>query len=327
MTAAAQAPPHAEERSLAHLPVGAFAMVMGVAGLAVAWQKAGELWGFGPIVGRSLAVLALGLFVVVATGYAIKAIRFWPQLVAEWTHPVTSAFAATLSISLMVLAVAFTGWLAGLSSGLWWTGAALQAAITLWVVRTWIADAAVQQLHVHPAWFIPAVGNLIAPIAGAGLAPAVLNWYFFGVGAVYYLALLPIVLGRLFTAAPLPPRLLPTLAILIAPPAVASLAWVRLGGGWDNAVVKVLLGLAVFQLLLLAIQAVDLRSVPFAISSWAYSFPLAALSTALIGSTLGGGIGYGWFAAVVLASSTIVVVGLLWLTIRAISRGEICRPE
>ncbi len=314
-------------RSLAHLPVGAFAMVMGLSALGVVWQKAATLWPIGPQVGRGIALLALALFALIAVGYLVKAVRFRIELVAEWMHPVKTAFTATIPISLLVLAVAFLDWLPWLAAALWWTGAALQAAITLWVVRTWIADAAIAQIHVHPAWFIPAVGNLVAPIAGASLAPEGIAWYFFGIGVVYYLGLLPIVLGRLFTAGTLPPRLVPTLAILIAPPAVGTLAWVRLGGGWDDPLVKVALGVGVFQVFLLLVQAPALRSVPFAMSSWAYSFPLAAITIALIGSTVGGGIGYGWFASAMLGLSTLVIIGLLARTAIAMFRHEICRPD
>jgi tellurite resistance protein len=66
---------------------------------------------------------------------------------------------------------------------------------------------------------------------------------------------------------------------------------------------------------------------PFAISSWAYSFPLAALSAGLIGSSASGGIDYGWFAALVLAVTTIVVAALAVRTGIAVARHEICRPE
>lgn len=315
------------ERSLAHLPVGSFAMVMGLSGLAVAWLKAGELLETGPVIGHSIGVLALAIFLFISVGYLIKAVRFPSALVAEWSHPVRSAFTATIAISLLVLAVVFENWIPVLSAILWWAGAALQAGITLWVVRTWITDAAIQPVHVHPAWFIPAVGNIVAPIAGATHAPAVINWYFFGVGAVYYLGLLPIILTRLFTVGTLPPRLVPTLAILIAPPAVASLAWVRLGGNWDDPLVKILIGVGLFQLLLLLVQLPALRAVPFAMSSWAYSFPLAALATAMLASTLGGGFEYTLAATALLLVTSAAVLLMLVLTGISALRGEICRPE
>lgn len=323
-TAPATAPEHDR---VENFPIGAFAVVMGLAGSAVAWLKATALWAVPALVGHSLAIVALAAFAVIAGAYAVKTIRFRDAVIAEWSHPVKSAFTATIPVSLMVTSVGFLEWAPGLASALWWTGAALQAGVTLWVLRTWIADARIETVHVHPAWFIPAVGNLIAPVAGSVLAPAVVNWYFFGIGVVYWLGLLPIVLTRLFTVGTLPPRLAPTLAILIAPPAVGALAWVRLGGSFDDPVVKILLGVSVFQLFLLGVQATALRRTPFAIGAWAYSFPLAALTSALIGSSAAGGIDYGWFAPLMLVVTSGVVVALAVRTGIAVARHEICRPE
>ena len=316
-----------ERQRLEHFPVGAFAVVMGLAGTAVAWMKSTAMWAVSPLAGRGLAGFALAALAAVAGAYLVKTVNHRAAVVAEWQHPVKSAFTATIPVSLLVLSASFLDWAPGLAAALWWTGAALQAVITLWIIRTWIADARIEHVHIHPAWFIPAVGNIVAPITGSALAPPAVNWYFFGIGIVYWLGLLPIVLSRLFTVGTLPPRLAPTLAILIAPPAVGALAWVRLGGSFNDPLVKILLGVAVFQLLLLAVQAPALRQMPFAISSWAYSFPLAALSAGLIGSSASGGIDYGWFAALVLAVTTIVVAALAVRTGIAVARHEICRPE
>lgn len=318
---------HPDSARLENVPVGAFAVVMGLAGAAVAWTKATAMWPVSPIIGRGLAIIALGVFAVVAGAYLAKLIRHRSAVAAEWSHPVKAAFTATLPVSLLVLSISFLEWFPVLAAVLWWTGAVLQAAMTLSIIRTWIADARIQPVHIHPAWFIPAVGNIVAPIAGSAIAPPEINWYFFGIGIVYWLGLLPIVLTRLFTVGTLPPRLAPTLAILIAPPAVGALSWVKLGGSFDDPLVKILIGAAVFQLFLLVVQAPALRQMPFAISAWAYSFPLASLTAVLIGSTVGGGLQYGWFAAVVLTLTSVVVAALAVRTVVAIARREICRPE
>ncbi len=118
---------------------------------------------------------------------------------AEWRHPVKSAFTATIPIALLVASVALLPHTKGLSAVLWWAGATTMAAVTVWVVRTWSTDAQIQ--HVHPAWFIPLVGNIGVPLAGVAHAPVELPWYFFGVGIVYWLGIMPIVLTRLFVLA------------------------------------------------------------------------------------------------------------------------------
>jgi tellurite resistance protein len=56
------------------------------------------------------------------------------------------------------------------------------------------------------------------------------SWMMFGVGLVLWLAVLPLLLHRLLAGPPLPAPLRPTLAILVAPPAVGALALVGLTG-------------------------------------------------------------------------------------------------
>jgi tellurite resistance protein len=118
------------------------------------------------------------------------------------------------------------------------------------------------------------------------------------------------------------------MAVLVAPPAVAALSWVRLGGHWHDPTTLILLNVTIFQLLLLAVQANTLRRLPFALSAWAYTFPLAAATSALLSAgTAGQGVGYTLAGAGLLAVTTLIVAGLAARTLLAVHRGEICRPE
>ncbi|MDN4483041.1 SLAC1 anion channel family protein [Demequina lignilytica] len=320
--------PVAPASSLAHLPVGVFAIAMGVGGTAVGWHRAADAFDLGVAVGQALAWVGLAVLAIALAAYGTKVIRHPRAAIAEWTHPVKAAFVATIPISMMVLAIAFLPMSEPLSAGLWWTGAALQAIATVLIMRTWIADARIETVHVHPAWFIPVVGNLVAPLAGVAHAPSEINWYFFGIGSVFWLGLLPIVLQRLFVAGVIPPRLAPTLAILVAPPAVAALSWVRLGGAWTDPLAMMLLGVVIFQLALLAAQANALRRVPFAVSAWAYTFPLAAAASALLAAYGAGATAFAaWVGALALAAATLLVLGLGWRTGVAVARGELVKPE
>jgi tellurite resistance protein len=311
-----------------HLPVAVFAVVMGLAGTAVAWQRAAASLGVPAEVGQVLAWLAAGVLVVATSGYALKAVRFPAAVRAEWSHPVKLAFVPTFGISLIILAVALTDLSRPLAVATWWIGAAVQFVLTLYVLSTWINDPRFAVQHVHPAWFIPVVGNLVVPLGRPDAVPAQVAWYFFAVGLVYWLALMPLVLGRLVLGGPLPQRLVPTLAVMVAPPAVAALAWVRLGGRWNDPVAVILLDIALFQVLLLASQAPALARVPFALTAWAYSFPLAAVATAALAAGHAGlGIAYSALGAVLLTVLSVLVAGLGARTVLAVRRGEICRPE
>lgn len=183
-------------------------------------------------------------------------------------------------------------------------------------------------MHVHPAWFIPVVGNIVVPLAGVAHAPVELSWYFFGVGIVYWLGIMPIVLTRLFVLGTIPPRLAPTLAILVAPPAVGALSWVRLGGDWSDPLARILLAVTLFNLLVLATRVAALRKVPFALPAWAYTFPLAAAAVAFIAAYESGeGAFYAWAGGVTLGIATAIVLALGVRTVRGFVTGELLQPE
>jgi tellurite resistance protein len=117
------------------------------------------------------------------------------------------------------------------------------------------------------------------------------------------------------------------MVILIAPPAVAFVAYLRLTGGIDPAA-RMLVNMAYVFAALVLVQLPKLRTLPFALSWWALSFPLAALSIASF--SYGRAIGspaHEVIGLVVLFLLALVVAGLVLRTLLAATRGEICRPE
>ncbi|KUF09397.1 SLAC1 anion channel family protein [Pseudoponticoccus marisrubri] len=308
---------------LEHFPVPFFAAVMGLSGLTLALHAAGAETA-------SIGALALTLLVFAALAglYTLKALRYPQAVAAEWRHPVKLAFFPAISISLLLIATALRPVSEELARGVWLTGAAAQGALTLAVLSNWIGHRPFQTMHISPAWFIPAVGNVVAPVAGVALGFPETSWVFFSAGLIFWLVLLVLVMNRLVFHDPLPGRMVPTLAILIAPPAVAFLAWLQLNGGVLDAFARILFGAALVFLGLAATQAAKLRGLPFALSWWALSFPVAALTIATLrfgalapspGHVLAGRIG--------LAVLCAIVALLLVRTLRAIARGEICQPE
>ena len=133
------------------------------------------------------------------------------------------------------------------------------------VLSAWFSRPDIGPTAMTPAWFIPVVGNVITPLAAAQLGSVELAWFAFGVGIVFWLGLLPLLLQRvLLHDPPLPAKLLPTIAIFIAPPAVAMLSWQALTGVADGPVVRVLYAAAMVFVVLLLAQVPRLRRLPFA---------------------------------------------------------------
>lgn len=312
---------------LAHFPISFFATVMGLSGLTIAWEKAEAVLGLDLPVSRGLLVATGGVFVLLLLLYAAKLARHANAVSAELRHPVKLSFFPTISISLLLLSIATLHALPVLSEGLWLVGAAAHLAFTLYVMGVWINHTHFDIQHLNPAWFIPVVGNIVVPVAGVSHGYVEVSWFFFSIGLLFWLVLLVIVFYRVIFHHPLPDRLVPTFFILIAPPAVGFIAYVRLSDGIDD-FARVLYYAGLFLTLLLFTQVTKFTRLKFFLSWWAYSFPLAAITIATFlifeqtGKPFFLGLGlalWGILSAVLLA--------LIGKTVAAIMRREICVEE
>lgn len=322
-------PPSARSGALMHLPVTLFASVMGLGGLSLAWRRAALAWDVPQWPALTLLTLAAAVFVVVGVLYVAKWARHPAAARAELRHPVRMTFAPTITISVLVLAIASQDVTPALASALWWIGAIGHLAVTVAVLSMWLSRNDIGPAAVTPAWFIPVVGNVITPLGAAQLGSVELAWFSYGVGIVFWLGLLPLLLHRVMLHdPPMPAKLLPTIAIFIAPPAVAMVAWQALTGAVDGPVVRILYAAAMVFVVLLLAQVPRLRRLPFALPAWAYTFPLAAASAAAISMAAARPQpAYDVVAVLLLSGTTVVVLAVAVLTVRAAARRQICVPE
>jgi tellurite resistance protein len=323
----AKAMPSATHSRLEHFPITFFAIVMGVAGLSLALRAVEHAYAL-PSWGSDLAHAASVLiFALVAIFYGMKALRYPAAVQAEWAHPVRLAFFPAISISLLLLATLTLSRAPALAEGVWLLGMVLQGGLTIAVISGWIGHRAFQTPHLSPAWFIPAVGNVIVPVAGVQLGYLEISWYFLSVGLIFWIVLLTLVMNRLIFHDPMPGRLQPTLVILIAPPALGFLSWVHLTGQID-AFARILMNGAYLFTLLVAVQLPRIVKLPFALSFWALSFPFAAVTVAsFLYADRTGSAAHHLFGTVLAGVLLIIIAALVTRTIRAIRADEICQPE
>lgn len=308
-------------------PVAWFAMIMGLTGLTLAWRKAETILNLSLAPSPWLLLLATGLFTLLAALYAGKIIKHAAAARMEWAHPVKMHFVPAVSISLILLSIAWLPISAPYSKLLWLAGAALHLILTLYVISQWMHHSKFEIVHLNPAWFIPVVGNILIPIAGVSHAPPEVSWFFFSIGLVFWPVLLTIILYRVIFHASLPERLMPTLFILIAPPAVGFISYVKLTGGVD-AFAQVLYHAALFFTLLLFTQVRRFANLKFFLSWWAYSFPLAAITIASLEMyEQNGGLYFLRLSGILLGIASAVIAGLLARTALAVLRREICVEE
>ncbi len=312
---------------LRHLPISMFSLILGLAGYAVATQRVFGYLGWSSRVTDVLLYVVTAFYVVLLVAYGLKVAIYRDAMLAEFRHPVMINFFPTITISLLLLSIAYVELNTPLSYGLWLAGAALNLILTLIILSSWMRHTRFEITHFSPAWFIPVVGNLIVPIVGVQHAPADISWLFFATGLVFAVALLVVFVYRMVFHQPLHDRHLPTLFILIAPPAVAMIAYVKLTGAFDS-FARILYFLAVFFAIYLVAHIRLFGRLRFYLSWWAYTFPLAALTIAtfLVGKETGAGF-YLHAATVLWAVVTLLVAGLLVRTGVAMRRREICVAE
>ncbi|MFP7570424.1 SLAC1 anion channel family protein [Marivita sp. S2033] len=312
---------------VAHFPITFFAIGMGMMGLTLALRAAETSFAHGHAVSQAVLVVSVLMLLAVSVGYILKAMRHPEEVAAEWNHPVRIAFFPAISISLLLLATALLETAPSLATPVWMVATALQGVLALSVLSAWIGHRPFQFSSMTPAWFIPAVGNVIVPLAGARLGYVEISWLFFSAGLIFWVMLLTLVMNRLMFHDPLPGKMLPTMMILVAPPAVAFTAWTRMVEE-PGAFGHFLLSVAYVFALLVATQAPKFRQLPFAMSWWALSFPLAALSIASFGyAHASGSEPHLWIGAGLLVLLIAVVALLILRTAQAMRAGKVCVPE
>lgn len=302
-----------------------FAIVMGLSGLSLAWHRAVPLMGemasaFALLAGLAAAIV-YGLLLVAS----VLRLRRHPEAWAEdLRHPVRHAFVAAIPIGAMLLAtvaVALLGpgpW----AKALWWAGSVGQLAATVWVLSRWWLRPAWPS--VTPALFVPIVGNVLAPLAGVPLGHAEWAAAQFGIGLLFWPVVLTLVVVRLAAHGPWPERLVPTTFIVMAPPAVVGLGALQFGA--PPVLAWMAWGMALFGLLWAATRAKAVVAMPFGMTHWALSFPLAAMAAITL-RLAQPGTAMAVLGPVLLALASLVIVGLAFGTVRGLRDGSLLAPE
>lgn len=321
--------PHRPD-ALKYLALNWFAMVMGLAGLALAWGRAtpllGEMAGAAALL---LAAAAALLFAVLVLFSGLRWQHHPEALAGDLRHPVRHAFVATVPVSLILLAscaVSLLGsqaWIAAL----WWVGSLAQLAVTLWVLGRWLGTDKAKALSwpaVTPALLIPVVGNVLAPLAGAALGAP--NWAAaqFGIGVLLWPVLLALLAVRIGVHGLWAERLLPLTFITVAPPAVIGSAAMQLGG--PPVLAWMCWGVALFFLLWSGHVVRRMLAQPFGIAFWSLGFPLAAFATLTLRLAVQeAALQVPAMLALALASLVTVVLGIA--TWKGWRMGELLQPE
>jgi tellurite resistance protein len=314
---------------LKHLAPGWYAVVMGLAGLSLAWHAAVPVLGDGAgagalVIGAAAALVFTGLIAA-----SLWRFRRHPDAWADdLKHPVRHVFAAAVPIALLLLVTAAVS--AGLEGpvleALWWTASLLQLSITAWVMSRWWrggTGGGLPWASLTPALFIPIVGNVLVPLAGVPLGRLEWSAAQFGIGVLFWPVVLVLLLVRLASQGLWPERLLPASFIFIAPPAAIGLSALRFGVA--PLVVWGLWGAALFALLWVAPLLRRIADQPFGMAHWGMSFPMAAFTALTLRLAPTGTMSL--LGIALLAGTSLLIAALVLATVRGLRDGSLLAPE
>jgi len=314
------------KQKIQFFPITSFGVVMGLAGLTIAFGKFYHLQWLPKIFYDVSIFTVLTLFLTFIVMYGLK-LALYPEMVkADFTHRIRINFFSAISISLLLLSIAFYTYFPILSISLWWAGVLMHSFFMLKTISFWIQHN-FEIEHFNPAWFIPVVGNILIPISGVDFAPAIFSFFYFSVGFFFWIVLFTIFLYRVIFHSQLPEKFIPTFFILLAPPAVGFVSYMRLTASWDSFAVFLLL-MTYFFVVLLIVLYKSFMQLRFFMSWWAFTFPLAASA---IASTVAFQITHymifkisAWFLLFIAITAIMIVA---WHTFLNIRKGEICVKE
>ena len=265
---------------LQFFPIMMFAIVMGTTGLSIVFSTLQKVFYFPSFLASLFAFVSTMLFFIICYFYGKKILRYKEEVKKEFAHPIRINFFAAVSISLLLLSILYKESISDLSHIFLIFGTFLHLFLTFYTIRFWLNNNPDIQ-HSNPAWFIPIVGNLIVPIAGVGYMNSQFLTFFFAIGLFFWIILFAIILNRLIFHKQFAPKFMPTLFILIAPPAIGFISYIKLMGTIDF-FAQILYSLGLFFTFLVCVMYKNFINIKFFISWWAFTFPMAAITLATI---------------------------------------------
>jgi tellurite resistance protein len=297
-------------------------IALGLSGFAALWEVAGTVFGGPAAVGDALAVIAAATWVVLVVAYLRQGPR---QILADARDATLGPFLAAPIMAAYVLAAdvlevhapgaAHAIVIAFLALGLLTSGL---------LMGQWLSGGLEEETF-GPAFFLPGIGiGFVGSEAAAIVGLHGVAELFFGVGVASWVLIGSVTLNRMFFRPRLAPNLFPTMAIELAPAAVAGNAYFVIHTGAPDLLLYSLTGYAalmtIAQIRLLPLY----RKLSFSPGFWSFTFPPANMAVfALRWIQLeqpAGASAYAWF---LVAAITGLVGPIAVRTLLAAARGEL----
>lgn len=310
-----------------HFNIAFYAAIMGFGWLSLATHKLEQVYVTHTHVSLWILLFTILMFLIVSWLYITKLFLNFREVKVDFYHPVKSNFFPWIGKILMIFAIALLSVSPDIALWLRVSGVIVQSIFSILLFRRWMLHE-MDIKEMNPLWFLPVVGNILVPVAGVHLWYEEISWFFFVIGMAMRITFFIIIMNRIIFHPALPQKLFPTLIILIAPPAVASLSYTVLNGGEVDQFGKSLYYFALFLFVIVLSKVTIFAKLKFFMSRWAYSFPLAVLATSTLLWYSKLHYAFLWYLSVVIYLLLRLVMFLLVVhTIIGIRRRNICIEE
>jgi tellurite resistance protein len=306
------------------IPLNFFGIPFGLLGLADCWLVAAK-FNLAPVaIGDVLTALAAVVWATVMIAYGRYVASRRGAFAVDLTDSVASPF-ASLAVIMPMLAVADGVYPHAHEIGRVVVDVGIAGTVLTggWFTGQWIYKP-LDFKSVHPGYFLPTVAGGFVASASAGLVgQTALAQVLFGLGLISWITLGSIVLGRLQLGPPLPPPLMPTIAIEVAPAGVASFAYFVIHGDHLSGPSAVIAGYGVLMILAQLRLLPGYLKLSFVPSFWAFTFAWAAVVFgAMFWLHAGQPLGWRVYSYLLLTGITILIGAIAAKTVIKLSRGQ-----
>jgi tellurite resistance protein len=312
---------------LDYFNIAFFAAIMWFGWLSLATHKLEEVYKIWGHFSNYILYFTILFFAVISSLYIIKIFKNFDEVKADFYHSVRSNFFPGIWKILLIFSIGFLSININIAQILWRSWTIWQFLFTVFIFRRWMLHE-IDIKEMNPLWFLPIVGNLLVPVAWIKLWFIESSRFFFSIGIIMWLVLFIIIMNRIIFHHPLSTKVYPTLIILIAPPAVGLISITSLYNGELLTIWKILYYFALFMFIVLATKINIFSKLKFYMSWWAYSFPVAVLTTATILLYSKTNIFFfkylGIFFYIILL---VIMIILIYRTIPWIKKRELCIEE
>jgi tellurite resistance protein TehA-like permease len=272
---------------LLRFPISAFGMCLGVSSQAMLWktlemEPSTAFLRVHPVANHVFWGVSVALTLLVFVTYLLKVIFYFEAVRREFYHPVRVNFFFAPWIACLFLVKGVPRPVGEIHHVVWYFLMAPILCLDLKIYGQWMSSGERRLSRVaNPSNHLAVVGNFVGALLGARMGLREIPIFFFAVGLAHYTVLFVTLYQRLPTNVQLPKELHPVFFLFVAAPSVASMAWARISGEFNNCA-KLAYFVSMFLYVSLVVRINLFCGFRFSLAWWAYTFPMTSVALASV---------------------------------------------